>query len=153
MSTKWHCESCRTRHSFSGKNSKKQYIYAYCSGNGERKAYTCCKSMLDKLSMPNDPYCLVCMKTIQPECIIVYKSHNVELEIYMLLCSAECMHVCKKITMEFPGTDVECEVCHKTFKKIKTCGRCKRAYYCSVACQRADWPVHKLQCFVSTLTK
>jgi hypothetical protein len=26
------------------------------------------------------------------------------------------------------------------------CARCKRSYYCSRACQRRHWPVHKLEC-------
>ena len=28
----------------------------------------------------------------------------------------------------------------------KRCGRCKLARYCSAACQRADWPLHKTVC-------
>ena len=27
-----------------------------------------------------------------------------------------------------------------------TCGRCRRAHYCSTACQKADWPRHKPEC-------
>jgi hypothetical protein len=29
----------------------------------------------------------------------------------------------------------------------KYCGQCKAARYCSEACQRADWPVNKPNCF------
>ena len=29
---------------------------------------------------------------------------------------------------------------------LKTCNRCKRLRYCSVACQRAHWPAHKPEC-------
>jgi hypothetical protein len=30
--------------------------------------------------------------------------------------------------------------------KLKRCSRCGGAYYCSAACQRADWPAHKSSC-------
>eukprot|EP00727_Mastigamoeba_balamuthi_P010871 m51a1_g6406 putative ras guanine nucleotide exchange factor (1270) ;mRNA; r:240816-248433 len=30
--------------------------------------------------------------------------------------------------------------------KLKKCGRCLACYYCSEACQRADWPRHKTEC-------
>ena len=30
--------------------------------------------------------------------------------------------------------------------KMKTCGRCRFARYCSKQCQKADWPEHKLVC-------
>jgi len=30
--------------------------------------------------------------------------------------------------------------------KLFKCTACKRAHYCSRACQKADWPVHKLTC-------
>ena len=29
---------------------------------------------------------------------------------------------------------------------LQLCGRCKSIHYCSVACQRTDWPVHKQTC-------
>eukprot|EP01104_Vermistella_antarctica_P014485 TRINITY_DN4560_c0_g2_i1.p1 TRINITY_DN4560_c0_g2~~TRINITY_DN4560_c0_g2_i1.p1 ORF type:complete len:274 (+),score=37.30 TRINITY_DN4560_c0_g2_i1:170-991(+) len=30
--------------------------------------------------------------------------------------------------------------------KLKQCGRCQAAYYCSAACQRGDWRSHKIVC-------
>ena len=43
-----------------------------------------------------------------------------------------------------------CRVCFKTGsfadKTILRCGKCKIAAYCSVTCQRADWPTHKKEC-------
>jgi hypothetical protein len=40
-----------------------------------------------------------------------------------------------------------CTVCPTTVDGgMMRCGRCKRAYYCGITCQKADWPRHKLFC-------
>ncbi|KAJ6628094.1 hypothetical protein B0H10DRAFT_1940651 [Mycena sp. CBHHK59/15] len=41
-----------------------------------------------------------------------------------------------------------CRTCKVTKGRedVKTCQTCHRANYCSVKCQRADWPEHKLTC-------
>ena len=39
-----------------------------------------------------------------------------------------------------------CRHCSKEGAQ-RRCGRCHSAPYCSVECQRADWPLHKLMCF------
>ncbi len=39
-----------------------------------------------------------------------------------------------------------CLKCHQKVDKIWLCGRCKRAPYCSTACQKADWIHHKNTC-------
>ncbi|KAJ7603878.1 hypothetical protein DFH06DRAFT_1255942 [Mycena polygramma] len=47
------------------------------------------------------------------------------------------------------GTHIEiCFLCRakKLRKKIKTCTKCMAVKYCSVDCQRADWPEHKKSC-------
>ncbi len=50
-----------------------------------------------------------------------------------------------------PDTDM-CFMCGARQKEIrpasmKTCGRCKKAYYCSVNCQRRHWERwHKTEC-------
>ncbi|KDQ14647.1 hypothetical protein BOTBODRAFT_32405 [Botryobasidium botryosum FD-172 SS1] len=37
-----------------------------------------------------------------------------------------------------------CKVCDE--KALKRCSECQSAYYCSAACQKADWPSHKAGC-------
>lgn len=39
-----------------------------------------------------------------------------------------------------------CAICKKHDVELKTCGRCHGAWYCSRACQEADWKLHKLLC-------
>ena len=39
----------------------------------------------------------------------------------------------------------KCQHCGKS-GKCSVCSSCKRVYYCTVACQKADWPAHKAHC-------
>ncbi|XP_048392247.1 N-lysine methyltransferase SMYD2-A isoform X1 [Stegostoma tigrinum] len=39
-----------------------------------------------------------------------------------------------------------CELCFARKEGLAKCGRCKLAFYCDVTCQKADWPMHKLEC-------
>ncbi|KAJ5287052.1 hypothetical protein N7478_002738 [Penicillium angulare] len=42
-----------------------------------------------------------------------------------------------------------CEVCGFTPSldvKLLSCARCKKIYYCTKACQKLDWPMHKPSC-------
>jgi len=46
------------------------------------------------------------------------------------------------------GAEHKCGFCKiiSNEKKLKKCGRCFKQYYCSVQCQRQDWPTHKCIC-------
>lgn len=39
-----------------------------------------------------------------------------------------------------------CSSCQTTVPGMSKCARCRVPYYCSAACQRADWPAHKSTC-------
>ena len=39
----------------------------------------------------------------------------------------------------------ECSNCGKT-EDLLLCSRCRCAYFCSAACQRAYWPFHRTEC-------
>lgn len=44
-------------------------------------------------------------------------------------------------------TDIKSKLCHVCSKPSnKLCSICKTVYYCSAACQKADWAAHKLTC-------
>lgn len=37
-----------------------------------------------------------------------------------------------------------CRKCHTTsLERLRTCAACRKTFYCSTKCQRADWPEHK----------
>lgn len=44
------------------------------------------------------------------------------------------------------GHEVQCEGCLRYVLHIRRCGRCKLAWYCGEACQRAHYPHHKHVC-------
>uniref|UniRef100_A0A8C9SD82 [histone H3]-lysine(4) N-trimethyltransferase n=1 Tax=Scleropages formosus TaxID=113540 RepID=A0A8C9SD82_SCLFO len=39
-----------------------------------------------------------------------------------------------------------CEGCLSRREGLSKCGKCKKAFYCNVDCQRGDWSMHKLEC-------
>lgn len=39
-----------------------------------------------------------------------------------------------------------CELCFTRKQGLARCGKCKKAFYCNAKCQKADWPMHKLEC-------
>ena len=40
----------------------------------------------------------------------------------------------------------KCDNCHHEYEKGGTCKSCKVGKYCSVECQKEDWPEHKRAC-------
>ncbi|XP_028252725.1 N-lysine methyltransferase SMYD2-B [Parambassis ranga] len=43
-----------------------------------------------------------------------------------------------------------CEFCFTGKKGLAKCGKCKKAFYCNVKCQKGDWAMHKLECSAMT---
>ncbi|XP_061609416.1 N-lysine methyltransferase SMYD2-B-like [Phyllopteryx taeniolatus] len=39
-----------------------------------------------------------------------------------------------------------CEFCFSRTERLARCGKCKKAFYCDVQCQKGDWAAHKLEC-------
>ncbi|XP_072121245.1 N-lysine methyltransferase SMYD2-like [Mobula birostris] len=64
----------------------------------------------------------------------------------LIFCCPAYTHV---LTVNERGN--HCEFCFARKDDLAKCGRCKLAFYCNVTCQKADWPMHKLEC--SSLSK
>lgn len=43
-------------------------------------------------------------------------------------------------------TDKRCDGCYKEDGSFKRCSSCKSVWYCSFACQRREWSIHKYEC-------
>ncbi|XP_034435719.1 N-lysine methyltransferase SMYD2-B [Hippoglossus hippoglossus] len=39
-----------------------------------------------------------------------------------------------------------CEFCFNRKNRLAKCGKCRKAFYCNVKCQKGDWAMHKLEC-------
>jgi hypothetical protein len=60
-----------------------------------------------------------------------------------------CLDAVVALTKPMPSTG-KCHTCEvqvaETAGKLLACGRCREVEYCSLACQKKDWPQHKLVC-------
>ena len=48
---------------------------------------------------------------------------------------------------EQPGPNTRCHGC-KTIpdSRLRSCGKCHKAYYCKIECQKKAWRQHRIQC-------
>ena len=61
--------------------------------------------------------------------------------------SCSCLKVrYKQIKVLHPKSKSRCDNCEqvKDRQSLMLCGRCKVCQYCSIECQKADWPKHKI---------
>jgi len=40
----------------------------------------------------------------------------------------------------------QCKQCYQNVSNVATCGECRKVVYCSLECQKIDWPTHKITC-------
>jgi hypothetical protein len=53
-----------------------------------------------------------------------------------------------------PGPNTKCDGCQKVpDSRLRQCGRCKHAVYCTTECQRRAWRRHREECRIDGLTR
>ena len=60
---------------------------------------------------------------------------------------------CKLVVIDFLDGEsgekrVFCSKCEQNSEQLKLCSGCRNSRYCSITCQKADWPMHKITCSI-----
>lgn len=92
------------------------------------------------------------LETYDPTCEAIVASNIMNGDLqpwfgYKVITFSEAKKMAKKITdVDIKSTsDIDiCNICGAFANK--TCRRCKAKKYCSVECQKQDWPFHKTKC-------
>lgn len=94
-------------------------------------------------------YCNVCFSKVKDlrihECINcgVHGPLEAAVDKYLFtMYIAKCSDSCEKKEIKLK----ECQTCGLPLMKAKKCGGCGSVMYCSIECQKKDWPEHKLTC-------
>ena len=88
---------------------------------------------------------------------IFLRSHNEEPRKYACFyCGNSCLkshneRINKEESYTFINEGMPCRICKKN--ATKKCGKCKETFYCSLDCQKKDWPDHKTICCLPSENK
>jgi len=94
---------------------------------------------------PPDRICCVgcCKKTVKWQYL---SSHNVTVHSCSDVCTNMMMPLVEKVFGVIEKVGKPCQNCYKTTAEYKRCSGCKKAYYCSLTCQKDDWFNHGPSC-------
>lgn len=117
--------------------------------------FPCCQTCYQNGSWRNgnnDFDCVNCGKPEDPKYAAEVVFAKQSFSACRLHCSIDCYKVSKRQEKATPQTEAEmlkvgnmCLGCGVT-DQLQVCGRCKVVYYCSRACQKADYARHKSFC-------
>lgn len=123
------------------KGCPRSYQYLYRNEKGHSFIESCCKERKTGAER-----CNVCCGPVNDESdFVIDMIHHNDTLIVKLCSSKKCTRKMRKVHMQDESSWCRC-VCGKAEKKLQKCSRCKKTYYCSVECQRKDWPQHKFGC-------
>lgn len=134
-------------------NRKKEFIVnTYC---GECSGYKKDGAIVDTGINPVPKYCAMCGKLsmdIELPLVISVRSLMCNVFISLLACSGSCQERAHRHLKFVYGKGSACNSCfvRNDKYKLKKCGKCGRAKYCSALCQRKHWSHHKITCDVSS---
>ncbi len=132
--------------------SGKDYYTMVCFAIG-KKLLSCFACPDCIFTFPLMIECCECFKpissydAIQCGCDFIY----LKMSVVRYYCTNKCAvkynrKMRKDSELELKTRCMTCDIYGQKEKKLKKCGICRRVYYCSVKCQRADWKEHKKVC-------
>ena len=113
------------------------------------------KRIWSSKSVGAEKSCANCLNANSRKCsrcnLVYYCSvscQKVDYEHHKEVCkSSQCAQATKE-RKEEERKNRKCNYCDVRGVKLRRCGKCTTAYYCSTECQHADWNAHKLICEV-----
>jgi hypothetical protein len=105
----------------------------------------------------HDNACFLCRKLLKGDneqfsTDISVNIHGIKYKYRFLTCSIKCEKELSPMIKSELGSIIDKNVSNKSLCKIcnkpgdSKCARCKKIHYCSVECQKKDWPEHKKYC-------
>lgn len=115
----------------------------------ERECYYCKKSTDNlervQIGLRDSRICKDCMSLPIHKCIKCFRHRaRITRGFYMYEGSRVLRALCEDNCFLDPKR--RCSYCTIPMEHIRQCGRCQKITYCSINCQKKDWPEHRINC-------
>lgn len=123
-------------------------VYYFKNAAGQNMYYAYCKQCIKNMPLI-DFYCDICSARI----VNVHKAgiqfQHLKLMVTYIVCSVNCNSEANNRIQNSLSNHLvwkQCANCEQRMNDMQRCSRCKLTYYCSKACQKANWQIHKKVC-------